>query len=110
MQEQPPVHNLEGEWDAHLAYKGKPYVVTGRFKENGTYDAFIDGKLIVSGRYRTVGDSAYFKDGNCNMDYEGLYQLVYYQDSVRFDVLEDTCMERVRGSSGLAMKRTKQLH
>ncbi|AWO01360.1 hypothetical protein DLD77_06475 [Chitinophaga alhagiae] len=106
--EKQPEHNIVGEWDAHLSYKEKPYVVIGRFKDNGTYDAFIDGKLIVSGKYRTVGDSIYFRDGNCDMDYEGLYKLTYYKDSVSFNALQDTCQERVHGSSGMAMKRVKQ--
>lgn len=105
--EQLPKPDLAGEWDAHLAYKGKPYVVIGRFRSNGTYDAFIDGKLVVSGQYRTLGDSAYFRDGNCNQEYEGLYKLTYTKDSVRFDVLQDTCQERINGSNGLAMKRVK---
>jgi len=106
--EKQPEHNIVGEWDAHLENQGKPYLVIGRFKDNGTYDAFIDGKLIVSGKYRTTGDSIYFRDGSCDMEYEGLYKLTYYEDSVRFNMLQDTCQERINGSDGVAMKRVKK--
>ncbi|MBN8880340.1 MAG: hypothetical protein J0I32_22540 [Sphingobacteriales bacterium] len=106
--EEQPDHNIAGEWDAHLDNQGKPYLVIGRFKDNGTYDAFIDGKLVVSGKYRTVGDSIYFRDGNCDMAYEGLYKLTYYKDSVSFKMLQDTCQERIHGSNGVAMKRVKK--
>lgn len=99
------VHSLVGEWDAHLNYEGKPYVFLARFKANGSYNGFMDGKNFVSGTYRTAGDSLYITDGLCNMAYEGLYKLTYYGDSLRFDVLTDTCRQRVEGSSGLAVKR-----
>lgn len=107
-----PEKNIKGEWDAHLSYEGKSYVLVGRFKENGTYDAFIDEKLVVSGRYRTNGDTIFFRDGNCDMAYEGQYKMNYYKDSIRMDLLLDSCRERVQGTTidgttGVGMKKIK---
>ncbi len=101
-------HTLVGEWDAHLSFEGKPYVFMARFRADGSYDGFMDGKAFVSGKYRTQGDSMYITDGSCNINYEGLYQLIYFdKDSLRFNVLADTCKQRVEGTSGLAVKRIK---
>ena len=98
-------HNIVGNWDSHNAYEGKEYVLEARFKANGDYDAFDNGKPFVSGKYRTVGDTIYLKDGLCNMDYEGVYVLTYFKDSARFAVIEDTCTPRRNGSDGLGVKR-----
>lgn len=100
-----PEHTILGNWDAHNNFQGKPFVLEARFKPGGDYDAFDNGKPFVTGKYRTAGDTIYIKDGLCNMAYEGVYKLTYYKDSLRFNVIEDTCMQRRNGSDGLALAR-----
>ncbi|MBC7626816.1 hypothetical protein [Ferruginibacter sp.] len=97
--------SILGNWDAHGTFEGKAFVLEGRFKPGGDYDGFDNGKLFVSGKYRLAGDTIFIKDGLCNMTYEGAYKLTYYKDSVRFNVIEDTCIGRKNGSDKLAMGR-----
>ena len=94
-----------GNWDSHYTFKGQSGVMEARFKANGNYDAFDNGKPFVTGKYRTAGDTIFLKDGLCNMDYEGAYTLTYYKDSVRFNVIADTCTPRRNGSDGLVAKK-----
>ena len=100
-----PKHDIVGKWDAHNTYQGKSYVLEARFKPGGDYDGFGNGKHFVSGKYRLAGDTIFFKDGLCNMAYEGAYTLTYFEDSIRFNVIEDTCMQRKNGSDKVAMGR-----
>ena len=94
-----------GNWDAHETFEGKAFVLEARFKPGGDYDGFGNGKHFVSGKYRLAGDTIFFKDGLCNMAYEGAYTLTYFEDSIRFNVIEDTCMQRKNGSDKVAMGR-----
>ncbi|MEO7446576.1 MAG: hypothetical protein ABIU55_13830 [Ferruginibacter sp.] len=100
-----PEHNIVGNWDSHYTFQGKSGVLEARFKPDGEYDAFDNGKPFVSGKYRLAGDTIFLKDGLCNIAYEGAYMLTYYKDSVRFAVVEDSCINRNRGTDGLVAKR-----
>ena len=100
-----PEHNIVGNWDAHNTYQGKSFVLEARFKPGGDYDAFDNGKPFVSGKYRLAGDTIFLKDGLCNINYEGAYTLNYFEDSLRFRLIADTCMQRRNGTDGLGIAR-----
>lgn len=100
-----PEHTLLGNWDSHSMYEGNPFVLEARFKPSGDYDGFGNGKHFVTGKYRLAGDTLFLKDALCNLDYEGVYTLTYFKDSIRFDVIEDTCMQRNNGTNKVAMGR-----
>ena len=100
-----PKQDIVGNWDAHNTYQGKSYVMEARFKPGGDYDAFDDGKLFVSGKYRLAGDTIFLKDGLCNMNYEGTYALNYIEDSLRCRLSADPCMQRRNGTVGLGVAR-----
>lgn len=101
--EKEPAHTILGEWDSHETFDGKPWHFLARFKPDGTFDGLGNGKLIVSGQYRVNADTIFFKDAICNMDYEASYQLTYFKDSVRLNVITDTCQERINGSDKVAL-------
>ena len=98
-------HTILGEWDSHLTIDGKPDVFLARFKADGSFDALSNGKLILSGNYRTIGDTVFLRDGLCDMAYEGAYRFSFPNDSLRFDLIKDTCAPRVQGSDKVTLGR-----
>lgn len=102
-----PSTGITGEWDAHSTAGGQPFVFIARFKADGTYDGVGNGKLVVSGHYRTTGNTILFRDAICNSNYEGAHKMTYCKDSVRFDLLQDTCAVRIEGTNGFGFKRKK---
>lgn len=101
--EKEPIHNILGEWDSHDTFDGKPFHFQARFKPDGSFDGLGNGKLFVSGQYRTNGDTIFFKDALCNLDYEASYKLTYYKDSVRFNLITDTCQARIGGTDKVGL-------
>ncbi|RYY57259.1 MAG: hypothetical protein EOO09_03215 [Chitinophagaceae bacterium] len=97
--------SIVGEWDSHLVINGKPDVFLARFKPNGSFDALSNGKLLLSGEYRTSGDTVFMRDGFCDMAYEGVYRFTFPNDSLRFDLVADTCQGRVHGSDKVTLGR-----
>jgi len=102
-----PSHQLPGEWDSHETFEGKPWHFQVRFKSDGSFDGLGNGKLVISGQYRTNGDTIFFKDAICNLDYEAAYRLTWFSDSIRFNVIADTCQQRINGSDKVALGRVK---
>lgn len=103
--EKEPVRNILGEWDSHEVFDGKSFVFLARFKADGTFDGLSNGKLVISGQYRVNADTIFFKDAICNLDYEASYKLTWFKDSIRFNVINDTCQERIKGSDKVALGR-----
>jgi hypothetical protein len=102
-----PVRNILGEWDSHETFDGKPWHFLARFKPDGTFDGLGNGKLIVSGNYRTNGDTIFFKDALCNLAYEASYRLTYFKDSIRLNLITDTCQPRIAGSDKVALGKVQ---
>lgn len=100
-----PTRTILGEWDSHETFDGQPWHFLARFKPDGTFDGIGNGKLIVSGQYRTAGDTIFFKDGLCNLNYEAAYRLTYFKDSIRFNMITDTCQGRIQGSDKVTLGR-----
>lgn len=96
---------IVGEWDSKQEINGKSDVFLARFKADGTFDALSNGKLMLSGEYRTTGDTIFMRDGLCTMDYEGSYKFSFPNDSLRFDLIADTCAGRVHGSDKVTLGR-----
>lgn len=100
-----PTHTILGEWDSHETFDGQPWHFLARFKSDGTFDGIGNGKLVVSGQYRTAGDTIFIKDNGCDMNYEAAYRLTYFKDSIRLNMITDTCQPRIQGSDKLALGR-----
>ena len=97
---------ITGEWDAHSTMDGQPFNLLVRFKDNGVVDVMGNGKLIVSQDYRVTGDSIIFSgDPNCIPTSQGVYRYTFHKDSVRFDLLADTCSMRIQSTDQVSLAR-----
>lgn len=84
------------------------------FKQDSTYKAYLNDKMMVYGKY-TFKDSVYtFKDGSpvdggfgpCEVD--GHYKLSFLADSaIRFNVINDDCGGRKMGMDGIVFVKVK---
>jgi hypothetical protein len=98
---------LVGKWEHSGISHGQPFNFMAIFRANGTFDGFINKKEFVSGTYHMKHDTLYMSDPTCNAQYEGSYKVEFFarQDSVKFHVVQDTCMGRKEGTNGLLFKR-----
>lgn len=100
---------LPGKWESKTVYKGGPLTIMLLFRADGTYDGFANKKTFVNGTYRVKKDTIFIADPICNSKYDGKYKLTIYgdKDSVRFDVIADSCKARVEGANGFTFKKVK---
>ncbi len=100
--------SIEGEWDAHSTFDGKPWVFRARFKPNGIVDGIGNGKLVISMNYRVSGDTIVFKgDPSCVPGSEGVYRLNFFGDSLSFAIIQDTCAIRIANTDKVRLGKVK---
>lgn len=97
--------SIEGKWLKKGTFKGKPYNFEGRFKNDGSYDAFMDGKHFVSGKYKMNHDTIYLTDSGCDTTMVGIYKIRSFQDSIQFKLITDNCDNRREGTKDLTFGR-----
>jgi hypothetical protein len=95
---------IVGRWE-HI-FKDGPTNFLVVFRADGTYDGFANKKAFVSGTYKMKNDTLYISDPTCNSKYAGTYRVEYFgkQDSIKFHVIQDTCIGRREGADGLVYK------
>jgi hypothetical protein len=97
---------LTGKWQTPVSPKGN---VTGIvFKEDNSFEAFVNRKPFTSGKY-TLKDSLFsFTDTGCEGK-PGTYRLIFFSqgDSLRLEAVSDSCVERKNGMIHLVMGRVK---
>ncbi|MCX2475009.1 hypothetical protein OQZ33_11765 [Pedobacter sp. MC2016-05] len=100
---------LLGKWESKTVYKEGPLSILLLFRADGTYDGFANKKTFVNGTYHVSKDTIFIADPICNSKYNGKYKLTIFgeRDSVKFDVISDTCKARVAGANGFTFKRVK---
>lgn len=100
-----PSNPLVGRWQQQ--FPGQLLLLN--FRADGTYDSFINGKTFTSGKYTFQQGAFTLSDGLCNPNYYGTYKLSFYSgtDSIRFQVVQDTCRGRREGTRGLTLGRVK---
>jgi hypothetical protein len=102
-------HDIKGKWTSTSTSGGQTYEFIASFKDNGTYDGILNGKVVVSGgNFSVSGDTIAFRDAVCNSAYTGTYRLWFHDDSVRFSLIADTCTVRREGTDGFGFKRKKE--
>ena len=109
----PPKHKLAGKWTNAEATSAGEYL---EFKNDGTYNIYLSGGQIGEKGYYKFDDSTFsIKNAvarACGDGYWGKYKLEFYgDDSVHFDLIEDTCANRkydiVGVNPGLRRMKTK---
>ena len=101
--------NLTGRWETNPSAKGN---VTGVvFKNDGTYEGYINKKPFVSGTYSfNESDSVItIHESSCN-GATGIYKVNLFSsaDSIRFVAITDSCEERKEGMQRLVLGRVKR--
>lgn len=98
-----------GEWDIHDTYEGKPWTLLARFKPDGTVNAMANGKLVISQKFVVSGDTIYFSgDPNCAPNSVGAYKLTYFGDSLKINLIDDTCSVRIMNTDKVRFGRVKK--
>lgn len=97
---------LTGRWQTHPSPKGN--VTTVYFKEDKTFDGFINKKPFNTGQYSFENDTFTFTDNGCDK-LQGIYKVIFFskEDSMRFEVISDSCAPRREGMLKLVMGRIK---
>lgn len=86
-----PPDILVGRWQKK--FKGINAVFV--FRNDNTFDLFVNGKVFTNGKYSIRQDTFMLADPKCNSAYYGTYKLDFFAgDSVRFIALADTCKPR----------------
>ena len=97
---------LTGKWQSPVSPKGN---VTGIiFKEDNSFEAFVNRKPFTSGKY-TLQDSLFsFTDTGCEGK-PGTYRLIFFSngDSLRFEAVSDSCVDRKNGMTRLVVGKVK---
>lgn len=97
---------LVGRWESPVSPKGN---ITGVvFRNDSTYDSYINKKPFTSGVYRIHDGTITIRENGCG-DREGTYQLIFYSnnDSLRFQSIADSCTERMNGMNRLRLGKIK---
>lgn len=97
--------NLLGRWESVSSTGAVTGVV---FKADNSFEGYVNRKSFTSGRYHVKGDTLFFNDTGCGGS-EGIYKNNFYSngDSLRWQVISDTCTDRVRGMQALRLGRKK---
>ncbi|TDO20816.1 hypothetical protein [Pedobacter duraquae] len=98
---------LIGRWEWSTKHVEGPLTILAVFKTNGIYDGFANKKNFVTGTYQVKHDTLFIADPICNAKYNATYKLKFFgkQDSVQFNVIQDTCAQRRKGIDGFVYKR-----
>ncbi|MGN6291282.1 MAG: hypothetical protein ACTHMV_00945 [Chitinophagaceae bacterium] len=101
-------HNIYGKWS--LRFKSGPMAEV-RFRNNGTHDYYVGGKLFSSGKSLFKNDTLRSYDPICggNAEYYGTYTIDFLSgDSIRFKAVEDSCEPRRLDMDGAVLHRIKK--
>lgn len=86
---------IYGNWS--VKFRSGP-LAEARFKQDGTHDYFVNGKLFSSGKSVFTNDTLKTFDPICEGlgEYYGVYKVAFLQgDSLQFIAIEDSCKPRI---------------
>ena len=97
---------LTGRWETKPSPKGN---VTGAvFKNDNSFEVYINKKAFASGHYAFKDSILSFTDNGCEGK-EGVYKVIFFNnnDSLRFELIADSCVERRNGMIRTVLGRVK---
>lgn len=99
---------LTGRWETKPSVNGN---VTGvLFKEDNTFEGYVNRKPFTSATYTYSSKDSIlsFIDNGCNGT-KAIYKLQFFSnsDSLRFEVINDSCAERKNGMLRTILGRVK---
>jgi len=100
-------HSLVGHWISHDGAPGSKILVD--FNSDGTFKVTVNGETENEGNYKFNNDTFYMYDNNCGMQTAGKYKLNFYtEDSVSFNLIQDSCSERIQEVDGGVIVRLRE--
>lgn len=100
--------SIQGKWVQRHTYDDKTnHDFIAFFKPDGTYDGIENGKVVLAGgNYRQHGDTLTLNDASCDPYPIARYRIIRYAgDSLRFELISDSCDDRREGTIRLRFKR-----
>ena len=87
-----PPAKLVGRWQMK-APPGQSLITA--YRSDGTFDVFVNKKILASGTYKLSKDTLLISDPTCGNGYYGQYRLAFITtDSVSQVYLQDSCTAR----------------
>lgn len=104
----PGKDTITGKWESQPSVKGN--VTSVVFKEDNSFEGYINRKPFVTGMYTFRDSILNFTDNGCD-GAEGIYKILFFSnaDSLRFQPILDPCIERQKGMSSLTLGRVRKL-
>lgn len=99
-------HTLAGRWETPVSPNGN---VTGVvFKDDNSFEGYVNKKPFVSGKYSMKGDVMTMVDNGCDGK-TAIYKIIFFNrgDSMRFQPIQDSCEQRKEGMKRTIMGRIK---
>jgi hypothetical protein len=99
-------YTLPGRWETQRSVNGN---VTGVvFKEDNSFEGYVNKKPFVSGKYKMKGDVMTMVDNGCDGK-TAIYKVIFFNrgDSMRFQPIQDSCEGRKEGMKRTIMGRVK---
>ncbi len=101
--------DVKGRWETQPSEKGN---ITGVvFKEDNTYEGYVNKKPFVSGTYNFNADDSTITihEESCN-GITAKYKIDFFSnaDSIRFIVIDDSCGERKQGMQRIVLGRVRR--
>ncbi len=93
---------LLGRWESKMPDKSTGGVI---HKADYTYQAYVNKKVFVTGNYDLRKDTLSMSDNGCPV--KGFYRITFFADSVRYNVIADSCAGRKRDVDKAVLGRVK---
>jgi hypothetical protein len=102
-----PADQLTGRWQTKPSPKGN--ITSVLFKADGSFETYINKKPFTSGSYTLQDSVLSFIENGCN-GYRATYKILFFSagDSIRFQPISDSCLERKEGMSRTILGRVKK--
>jgi hypothetical protein len=99
-------NKLVGRWETKPSPDGN--VTSVLMKDDNSFEGFINRKPFVTGQYTFVDDVFSFTDNGCD-GAKADYKVIFFSnsDSIRFELINDTCTRRRNGMTRLVLGRVK---
>lgn len=97
---------LTGRWQTKPSVNGN--VTSIHFKEDKSFEGYINRKPFNTGSYMLEDNIFSFTDNGCDQK-KGVYKVIFFsnEDSMRFELVSDSCTPRKEGMLRLVLGRIK---
>lgn len=93
---------LVGRWETKLPDNTIAGII---YKADHTYQGYVNKKVFVAGSYDLKKDTLSMSDNGCPI--KGLYKITFFADSVRYNVIADSCKGRKHDVDKAVLGRVK---